>query len=254
MVNSGYNDAWETPAWTAQNMAYPPPNRDVLNFPTDVETVTLTGHFRDGSGRANGWFEIDNGDTVLTHPGTKEWIRPLKQRVEIRDGVLNPLVTVPAVDSPALQSDGPWGYHIRISIAGRLFKEGWDIPLLRATPLVDVFDLTFAPQSPTGIEIGGSEGDGFSLGAEPKDLNVNLTTGADFNSTLTNSDGWAGATISLVFANGETWTAVVDGNNATFAVDKVEADLMPAGTPVKLVVDSGVNDEVWAVGTVVRYG
>lgn len=251
-IRTGYNDAWETSGWTAQNMAYPPPFLNTLDYPLDIDLVTITGHIRDGDGgRANGWFEIDNGKTVLKHTVVKEWIRPIKKRVEIREGVFS--VTVPATDATVLSSDAPWGYHIRISVAGRPFLEGWEIALPKATPLVDAFDLDYRPASEPGIVLGGSDTGGFSLGAEPGDLTVNLTTGADFNSTLTNAEGWATATVSVVFANGTTWVADIDGVNATFAVDKAQADAIPSGTKAKLVVTSGSLDEVWAVGKVARH-
>lgn len=251
MATGQYDDAWETPGWTAQNMAYPP--EVVVNpYPLDVDVVTLTGHFGDGGGRgANGWLYIDNGNTVLRHLSAKQWVNPIKKRVEIRGGTFS--VTVPATDSAALVGYSPWSYHIRISLEGRPFKEGFNISLPKANPLVDVFDLTFNAAS-SGLTVNGSDSGGFALGGQPDELTVHLTTGADFNSTLTNADGWGDAVVTLVLGNsGTTWTATVSGTEATFAVDKAQADAMPAGTKAKLVVTSGQNDEVWAIGKVVRH-
>jgi hypothetical protein len=137
---SGYNDAWETRGWTAQNMSYPPPDSNILNLPTDIETVTISGHFRDGDGGfANGWFDIDNGKTVLRHTSTKEIITPIKIRTEIKDGTFS--VTVPATDATPLTSDpNPWTYSIRVALDGREFATAV-VSLPKANAAVDVFDL-----------------------------------------------------------------------------------------------------------------
>lgn len=49
-VYDGYNDAWETPGWTAQNMAYPPPGTPI-DIPV-LPYVTVSGKFTDDEGRA----------------------------------------------------------------------------------------------------------------------------------------------------------------------------------------------------------
>lgn len=139
-TRSGYNDAWETPGWTAQNLAYPPPQANILNLPTDIEMVTISGHFRDGDGGfANGWFDIDNGPTVLRHTSTKEIITPIKFRTEIKDGTFS--ITVPATDATPLTSDpNPWTYNIRVALDGKEFATAV-VALPKDTPAVDVFDL-----------------------------------------------------------------------------------------------------------------
>jgi hypothetical protein len=120
-------------------MAYPAPAANTLNLPTDIDVVTISGHFRDGDGGfANGWFDIDNGSTVLRHTSTKEIITPIKIRVEIKDGTFS--VTVPATDSPVLSGPADWTYHIRVALDGKQFAVA-DVPLPLASASVDVFDL-----------------------------------------------------------------------------------------------------------------
>lgn len=163
MATGQYDDAWETPGWTAQNMAYPPDDTLIIpGFPADVDLVTVVGRFG-----ADGWFEIDNGNIALEHPGTKEWIQPIRHRVEIRNRIFR--VVVPATDATTLSADGSWGYHMRISVAGRLFKEGWDIPLLRATPVVNVYDIAFQSTPPEALPDGGGVDGGSPVSVFPLD-------------------------------------------------------------------------------------
>lgn len=100
-----------------------------------------------------------------------------------------------------------------------------------------------------------------ALGAQPDTLTVHLTAGSDFIATLTNQGGdWeAGAVVTLVFdyasdedASDTTWTADIVGADATFDVDKAEADTIPTRTKVELRYALGDLDQVWARGAVFR--
>lgn len=141
----GYNDAWNTPGWTSQNMAYPAQtDQYTVDLPSDISLVTISGHFRDGDGgHANGWFDIDNGAVILKHTSTKEIITPIKIRVEVKDGVFQ--VTVPATDASTLTSSTtPWTYHVRLVLDGGKVVNEANVSLPAATPKVDAFDiLTF---------------------------------------------------------------------------------------------------------------
>lgn len=52
-VLSGYNDAYETPGWTAQNMAYPPASGTVnLGLPAGLFKLPMVGTFKSQNGKA----------------------------------------------------------------------------------------------------------------------------------------------------------------------------------------------------------
>lgn len=144
------NEAWQTPGWTAQNQAYPVPPGNNFLFPDDVDLVTLTGHFRDGDGGlANGWFDVDNQGVVLLHATSKESIAPIKFRTEIRYGTFS--ITLPATDTATLANSvgGSWYYHMRVSIAGKLYKEYWNVTLPLANTTPDFYDITGVTTAPT---------------------------------------------------------------------------------------------------------
>lgn len=98
----------------------------------------------------------------------------------------------------------------------------------------------------------------FTLGASPENLSVILTQGADFNTTLHNSDGnWSPtATIELRFGVDPenpitTWSAVITDDDAVFAVDKAVVDVLLAETDksVRLWYIDGTTDLCWAKGS-----
>lgn len=102
--------------------------------------------------------------------------------------------------------------------------------------------------------------DVLQLGTVPPSIQVPLTTGSDYTVSLDYeiADGtlanWpTGSVVSMVFANGTTWTATISGSAATFAVDKAVADVMPAGTKVKVLYVNGSSDTVLYVGRVGRF-
>lgn len=99
----------------------------------------------------------------------------------------------------------------------------------------------------------------FTLGTKPDTLGVNLSAGADFNSTLHNTAGnWSGtASIQLRFGDDPTalvatWTATVTGADAVFAVDKavVATVLASSDHKVRLWYVDGTDDICWAIGSV----
>lgn len=55
MATGQYDDAWETPGWTAQNFAYPAdPGSTAPALPVGVIRTTVTGTYVDSVGGANG--------------------------------------------------------------------------------------------------------------------------------------------------------------------------------------------------------
>lgn len=98
--------------------------------------------------------------------------------------------------------------------------------------------------------------EGIYLGLQPETLRILLTTGSDFHCILSEKTGAAwdvGASIKLDL-DGTVWAATISGADATWIVDKAQADLILAGTKAKLIYTNGSVDQVWAVGEVVRSG
>lgn len=93
------------------------------------------------------------------------------------------------------------------------------------------------------------------LGQPPEPLLVRLTTGADFLCTLRLNEPWpTGTSLTLNFGGGSSWLAVVSGAEASFNVDKAQADAVGNGETVRLVYANGETDQVFASGKVVRNG
>lgn len=142
MAKGQYDDAWETPGWTAQNFAYPPSDLDDgVDLPVDIDRVTLTGKFLDGRGDpAEGWLYISM-PTALEHTPTKTKIMPVSLRAEVKKGAVS--VEVPATDALTVVPEiADWRYKIRVVLKGRTFLEAESVALPRATPTVDLFDIT----------------------------------------------------------------------------------------------------------------
>lgn len=96
--------------------------------------------------------------------------------------------------------------------------------------------------------------EGIHLGLAPEALRVILTTGADFLCTLRLNEDWpAGASLSLDFASGGSWDAVIAGTDAVFSETSSTADTIPDKTGVQLTY-YGDTTQVWAIGTAVRRG
>lgn len=97
-----------------------------------------------------------------------------------------------------------------------------------------------------------------TLGADVDDLTVRLTRGADFHTTLRNTDGpWpTGTTISLRFGPTSTpthtWDATITGADAVFDIDKTDVDaVLAASTPkARLYYVNGDIEMCWAAGQV----
>lgn len=98
-----------------------------------------------------------------------------------------------------------------------------------------------------------------SLGVKPDVLGVSLSTGADFNTTLHNSDGDWSATASIQLRFGSdpaaliaTWTATIVGADATFTIDKATVATVIAASDrtVQLWYVDGTDDVLWAIGSV----
>lgn len=99
------------------------------------------------------------------------------------------------------------------------------------------------------------------LGAEPDDLTVHLTDGADFSATLilrTEAGGrqdWpAGAALDLYFPGGPyTWSAALSGAEATFNETSVTVGNITDGDAVQLRYTEGTLNQTWAIGTVSKH-
>jgi len=65
MARGQYDDAWETPGWTAQNMAYPPLDTDDFVPPEGIELVTVTGDYSSYRSRAP-WGRVSFTPSVKT--------------------------------------------------------------------------------------------------------------------------------------------------------------------------------------------
>lgn len=97
----------------------------------------------------------------------------------------------------------------------------------------------------------------FRLGTKPETMTLVLCRGADFASTLHNTeDDWpVTAEITLSIGNGHspvTWTSTLAGPDATFSEtsDTVDALIKTKPTKVKLYYVDGSIDVLWAVGSV----
>lgn len=97
----------------------------------------------------------------------------------------------------------------------------------------------------------------FNLGAVPESLSVTLSSGADFNTTLTNADGdWSDtAVIELRFGRDAdtplaTWQATITGPDAVFNEDKsdVETVIELKDRTARLWYIDGDLDLCWATG------
>lgn len=95
-----------------------------------------------------------------------------------------------------------------------------------------------------------------TLGNSPDTLKVILTAGADFASTLTNSDGdWSPTcSIELRFDTDTTWAADIAGPVASFHADKADVDTLADSNArrVQLFYVDGTDDLCWAKGSVTR--
>ena len=136
-----YGDAWGIPGWTAQNFAYPPTETPASGLPVDIDKVTLTGKFLDGNGDpVDGWLYISM-PTELEYTPTKTKIMPVSLRSEVKRGAVS--VTVPATDAlNVVPGIADWRYKLRVVLKGRTFLEAESVALPRATPTVDLFDIT----------------------------------------------------------------------------------------------------------------
>ena len=99
-----------------------------------------------------------------------------------------------------------------------------------------------------------------TLGRDPDELVVRLTTGADFEVVMTYdvngvATNWpAGTVLTLVFDNAITFTATIATSTATFAVDKAIVDTVPAVGNAKVVYTNGTTDRVLFMGRGYRRG
>lgn len=98
-----------------------------------------------------------------------------------------------------------------------------------------------------------------AAGLNPDLLTLHFTTGADFIHTETASPAWpGGSTVSFIFGSiaspTATYSATIVGADATWKVDKATSDLRPNGEWVAMKYVNGSDDQVLAIGRVLRHG
>lgn len=125
----GYDDAWLTPGWTAQNLAYPIYDASVgLDFPSDIPTVDIQGVVlgRDALPCNDGWVYLDNGRVELFHAPNSAYIPAISFKARINHGSFS--LTVPVTDSvnlvPADSTITSWHYNLRMVVQGKEFQKG----------------------------------------------------------------------------------------------------------------------------------
>lgn len=94
--------------------------------------------------------------------------------------------------------------------------------------------------------------DALVLGLRPQTLRLQLTLGADFYVVLKLDEPWPSGTNLTLKLGSVTWAATIVGDEATFNVDKAQADTIPHGTEARLIYTNGTTDQTWAVGSVER--
>lgn len=246
-----YDYAWKTPGWSVQNPTYPLVADGYVDpgLPSDITKVRLFGEFMDWeTGRAlEGYLEIRT-DTPMTYVPTGTRVMPGVKKIRFNKGGF--AIYLPATDDDQLTPE--FVYQARLTVSGYTNVFQFALPAINSD--VNVLDLLPPAEGSVVIE-PGVDPDGIDLGAVPRKLTVNLTTGSDFRTVLTNDENWAvGTTVQLHVGN-LTWNATVSGPNASFLVDKAIADTVANGTPATLIVtDSGGVEDAWATGKVLRHG
>jgi hypothetical protein len=112
--HSGFNDAWETPGWTAQNMAYPPADGSQTGLPVGLFKLPLIGTFRDQNGKTL-WGKVQLTPSVheVVCGGVVITLEPFT--VEFINGSLTDVsVLAPTADSNAVPSS--WEWSVRQSV------------------------------------------------------------------------------------------------------------------------------------------
>lgn len=245
-----YDYAWKTPGWSVQNPTFNqvPDGYTDPGLPDDVDKVHLYGEFMDWeTGRPlEGYLEIRCFDE-LTYVTTNTRVMPGVKKIRFNRGGFD--IVLPATDSDNLVPE--FTYRARLTVAGK--TNAFQFELLTLDDPVNINDLLPAPTGSIIIDESSDDG-GVELGARPRKLTVNLTTGADFKTSLVSEEGWlVGDVVTLRIGNLSPWTAVITDKTALFTVDKAVADAVVDGTHASLVVTNGSDDEVWAVGRVLRH-
>jgi hypothetical protein len=244
-----YDYAWQQAGWTAQNPGYVISGDTYHDpgLPADVSKVVLFGEFLDFvTGRPLEGVLTLRTSQRLTYIPTNTPVMPGVRKIRFNRGGFS--LVLPATDDPQLTPE--YLYQAKLTVAGHSVEFQFTLPA--ADVEVNINDLI---PNPTGsLVIEDVEDSGVSLGSVPSTLTVNLVTGADFYSVLTNDDGWDAEDVITLKVGNLTWTATISGDNATFSVDKAVADTVADGTDASLVITNDDFDQVWAVGKVVRHG
>lgn len=136
MATGQYDDAWETPGWTAQNLNYPPSDEETITVPEGLKAVSVTGQFFDQRGRPM-WGVLTFTPNVRRVRVNNVTVLLREFKTQLRNGHLdNVSVLSPDVDAAFPPA---WNWHIRQRI-GPVTTE-YDLPVPMLTDTVDVFDL-----------------------------------------------------------------------------------------------------------------
>lgn len=150
-ILSGYNDAYETPGWTAQNMAYPPAASPTLALPDGVFKLPLTGTFMDQAGKPM-WGQIRafpsvkevvvGGVIIPLEPVQREFVRG---QVPVDVGLLSPSDV-----SDANPSSWDWTIHQSVGASRSEYTITVPYPTnpLNLSTIENLDDLTGVEQLP----------------------------------------------------------------------------------------------------------
>jgi len=137
MATGQYDDAWETPGWTAQNFAYPPSDEIVLNAPEGLRNVEITGTFFDQHARpAWGVFTFTPSIRSVQVGDATVVLQPF--RVQLSHGRLDKVnILAPGVDAVVDPEEWTWAIRQRVGTSIREYAVA--VPLTGDT--IDVKDL-----------------------------------------------------------------------------------------------------------------
>lgn len=181
MGDQGYDDAYETPGWTAQNFAYPPSSEPTITTPAGLKAVELVGTFFDDRGRPmNGRFIVVPKVRRVRADG--KTVSLMERKFTIRNGVLeNAYLLSP--DGTQVVYPPTWEYDTRLRLGPTTTKSKIVVPI--ADAVYDLFNVA-SEASPTVVD------------EFPITRNYTFTPGSTFRKSF----AWARANSDL-----STWTA-----------------------------------------------
>lgn len=142
MATGQYDDAWETPGWTAQNFAYPPSDEVMVSPPEGLRNVAVAGTFFDQRARPMwGVFTFTPSIRLLKVGNAMVNLQPF--RVQLRHGQLKD-VNILAPKTGVTVTPATWTYAIQQRV-GPSIKE-YSVPVSVTTAdLIETRDLQTFP-------------------------------------------------------------------------------------------------------------